>query len=486
MTRYLLRWQWTMTKRQLRSTAGLLPLVTTALLEIVIVAMSLTADARDFADGLSMMTLFVAIYALSQVANGYIGALIFMSSGVIGIAPVPGRAKAAMALFALSFNVVLNAVVLSVGAGVALSIRYTVGGGLLAAVLVFFSSTFVLSGLGVAYSTWVMNRFPPKYRKAAGAFVAASVMILFPVRIWLDRWNPRVADAFGYALIHLAQQPLHSAGQVTVLVGAGLTGLALAAPPLLGASADRAAQITDHEVVDGRLRRSSSAPAGHARLLLWREWIAWRRQKPLWLILLIFPLFNLLPGPLSPLWTLLLGVQMGGLALQFGPPRSLGLILAAPIDPVRFWRLRMLSLAPFVAAPTVVMLLTHAVIVHRLSVVAALGGIALAALGLSFVSWMVVYFGGLIASSGGRSKARRPGRRRLFQYTLLPVISVLGGLAPIGLAMFNTNFPAPGLALDAVLLAAVLLLGPVLIRRKSTAHRRRASAVREFSAGPSN
>lgn len=517
MTLYLIRWHWIAMKRQLRTRQGFVPLLFNLIMQVSIVVFTLILNTRDVAQMLTFFLAMISVYSLMQVTIGYSNALLFTSLGLLGIAPISGRAKSALALFSMSFYVGINALLLALGVGIALGVRYDPVGGIFVALILAVAVSCFIMGLGAAYTSWVMAKVPAKHKRTAAAMIGVLLLlVLVPTQLVLQKYAPGLSRAPGYALISMAQHPLRASDTILVFALIAAFGLALAAVPFVGSISERASRVSDMGVVDARAYRSRSAPRGLIRLFQWRQRIVISRNRLLWALPLVFALFSLMPGSIGGFWTMMVGIQFGGLTMS-SPVYHL-----APIEPLRLWRVQMAALLPFVSGFTVFVLVIQSVVNHAFAPMKFADGLAMAALGFCAVSWVSAYFRrSLIRSNTGESGGARDtqgtarrvketknrwawlaaprlrkgpgrrlalpeapgsedrprpagvkGRRREASPSLLAslVLMFSSGVFPLAIVMINEYAPAVGLALDLVLIAAVLLAGPPLIRRKRSLH----------------
>lgn len=113
MTRYLLRWQLVIMKRQLLTFQGLFPLLMGVALQILFIVLLSTHTSQPIVPYITAIVLYLTIFGIIQVTNSFVQVMLSSSSGLLGIAPVIPQAKVIMALVSLLIVAGLNVGILA-------------------------------------------------------------------------------------------------------------------------------------------------------------------------------------------------------------------------------------------------------------------------------------------------------------------------------------------------------------------------------------
>lgn len=455
MTRYLVRWQMLFLRRQLLTFQGLFPLVASLVFQVALIAVMVAKDSHSAATGITMVVLYVTVFGLMQVSHSFIRTLSVAQSGLLGMAPVPPRSKMVMALLGMAVIAGLNALTLSIGITLTLSLRYRPVWAILTGALLFSAAFFIYLGVGTGFVSVVVSRLPEKMRPSAAGLMGLLMVIVGIGYPFLMQHAPRLSRIPGTLLIHLAQgRPDPS---LFVMAGVIASGMGLTLLPLKREFSDAAARLGDGVAAVGENHQWQNPGGGLARLFWWRDRAIMRKTR--WLLPVLLLLVVGVPVVLgrAPIyWFGLVGLQLGTSIFSVVPIQSMSLRFMAPIAPDRYWRSRLLSLVP--TGTALVLLLFGAEWmagdIHRPLLL--FNALVLTYASIVVSSFAMVYF------RFGTVPATMP-KRLVVTLTL----SVLGIFVVVsGLGLVGQAWPRLGLAVNALVSLGGWWGGGYLIRKK--------------------
>lgn len=468
MTRYLLRWQLVIMKRQLLTFQGLFPLLMGVALQILFIVLLSTHTSQPIVPYITAIVLYLTIFGIIQVTNSFVQVMLSSSSGLLGIAPVIPQAKVIMALVSLLIVAGLNAGILAGGTGILLGLRYGLMGGLLVAVVLFITVFFLFLGLGSGFASAVIAYLPEKKRKNGGGLLGLIYVFIIPGFLYLSHHDPHVAFMPGRWLVGISTEHIPLSHIIAWLFGMVVIFGSMTLLPLRQRLAGSLTTLEKGTTYQNKTYRSPDAPQGLVRLFLWWDIIFFRRQMMtvVFGVLGLVFMMRLIPGQLVLWWFGILGSEMGAMVLGVGTSKVLPLLSIAPISMVRLWYSRLPSLTLFSLLGafvfTVVLLLTG----YQEPGLEILDGFLLALLGMVLTSFVII--------SNRSSDSSFSLRKRQVVGKTLTMISVM--MAPAVFAELDQGLPLLGSVVTIATVGMILAAGGIFLQRK---HPRRYRFAKE-------
>ena len=457
MTRYLMRWQFLMIKRQMLTFQGLFPLLMGILFQVAFLTVMLIHGTQHLAAAITPVVFYVSLFGLVQVAGSFTQLIALSTLGLLGVAPITPRDKIQMVAGSLMFTAGLNATILSMGIGIVLGLRYGLAGGVLVAAVLWITGFSLYMGLGIGLNSLLISRLPVKMRKNGGVlFLGLLIMVVSPLYALMSQHDPSLANSLGGALVAISAQKSGAWSLVLTLLGVSAGLLIMVLLPLRKNASAFANKMGDVISTDSKEYHSGRFPRGLTRLLLWREFVTLARRPILAIGVLLFvsAMAAEMPGPFY-LWLFgILGSQIGATVLALGSPSVLALLYIAPIRLETYWYKRLISLSPLSLllslALTAVLLFTRRV----LAPITAVDGFVLCFLAMMATSFFAIYF----------KPTSSQARKRNVVFSTIVMFAVV--LVPMGLGVLDQTRPLLGFFVTGACTLGIAAIGGPLIRRK--------------------